>query len=140
MERTVTQFLDSMVKILIAGIFIAGFIRVMLFTIAWNSNRLNINYTVAQIEDRIDKIGYIERSYVDSEISELKNRTSSTYRSLDVTVSPSYDTMPRYIGQPMYVELSLKYKSNGKERTIKRRASAYNRGYYGSGYNTRNRL
>lgn len=128
---------NNIIKIILIFLVVIIVGYYSLYWAVWNNAKLSLGKAMDEIEDRIDKRGYIEEQYIDD--------TLATYCSMgaidnyEVTeVSPGFEEVPNYLGQPLFVEVRLYYSVMGREHTMTDRVTTYNRGTYGEGYNTIN--
>lgn len=137
MSAPFEELVNGLVRIIITGICCVAFITVLMYWIVWNNAKLSLGKAMDEIEDRIDKVGYIERSYADRMMNTYCD--SEAFESYTYTVvEPAFDSKPQYLGQPMYIEVQLNCRVVGIDFKVKGKADAYNRGRYGKGYNTPN--
>ena len=134
MSSTIEEMISGFIRIFIIGMALIAFITLTLYFIAVNNTKLVLGKALDEIEDRMDKVGYIERSYVEETL--VKYLDGEAIIGYDTYASPGFNVVPDYLGQPMYIEVVVDCEVAGMEFTITERADAYNRGYYGNGYNT----
>lgn len=137
MSTPFEQLVEGIVRTVILGLVAVAFISMLMYWLVWNNARLTLGKAMDEIEDRMDKIGYIERNYAERMLDTYCDSEAFDGYTFTV-VEPGFDTRASYIGQPMYIEVKLNCNAGLMDFTVTGRADAYNRGDYSGGYNTPN--
>ena len=136
MSSVVEEMVSGFVRLFIMGMALLAFIFLVLYFTTINNTKLVLGKAMDEIEDQIDKVGYIEEGYVEETL--IRYLDGEGIVDYSTYASPGFGVIPDYIGQPLFVEVTVDCEVAGIEFTITERADAYNRGHYGNGYNTPN--